>query len=142
MLVDTLRKVISESYVLYFKAHTFHWNVEGLDFDQYHNFLGKLYLEVFESIDAYAELIRTMEQYAPTSLGRLVSTSEIIETDNVPDAIEMLKIIKADNDKFLITLVSAYDEAEKASEFGASNYLQGRIQAHEKHAWMLRAITK
>jgi DNA-binding ferritin-like protein len=25
---------------------------------------------------------------------------------------------------------------------GISNYLQDRIQAHEKHRWMLRAITK
>jgi DNA-binding ferritin-like protein len=54
----------------------------------------------------------------------------------------MLQNIKNDNDKFLATLVVAYDEAEKASEFGVSNYIQDRIQAHEKHAWMLRAITK
>lgn len=142
MLADTLRKVISESYVLYFKAHSYHWNVEGPDFAQYHEFLGKFYEEVFSSIDNYAELIRTLDQYAPTSLGRLVQMSEIMEATSIPDALTMLKNIKADNDKFLATLVSAYDEAESASEFGVSNFLQDRIQAHEKHAWMLRAITK
>ena len=142
MLVDTLRKVISESYVLYFKAHSFHWNIEGPDFAQYHKFLGKFYEEVFDSIDVYAELIRTLEQYAPTSLGRLVSMSDIEEADGVPEAVAMLKVIKVDNDKFLATLVSAYNEAETASEFGVSNHIQDRIQAHEKHAWMLRAITK
>lgn len=141
-MVDTLKKVISESYVLYFKAHTFHWNVEGPDFAQYHKFLRKFYEEVFDSIDTYAELIRTLDQYAPLSLGRLISMSDIKETDTLPDAVGMLKAIKADNDKFLATLVTAYDEAEKASEFGISNYIQDRIQAHEKHAWMLRAITK
>lgn len=142
MLIETLRQVISESYVLYFKAHSFHWNVEGPDFTQYHDFLGKFYEEVFNSIDAYAELIRTMNQYAPTSLKRLIELSTIQEIDNIPDAIDMLKAIRMDNDRLLATLVKAYDEAEKASEFGISNYLQDRIQAHEKHAWMLRVITK
>ena len=142
MLADTLRKVISDAYLLYFKAHTFHWNVEGPDFVQYHDFLGEFYEEVFNSIDSYAELIRTLDQYAPTSLKRLVDMSEILEAEGIPDAVSMIKTIKRDNDQFLATLVQAYDEAEKASEFGVSNFLQDRIQAHEKHAWMLRAITK
>lgn len=142
MIADSLRKLISEAYILYFKAHSFHWNVEGSDFAQYHQFLGDFYEEVFESIDMYAELIRTTDQYAPTSLKRLVSMSDIEESDTIPDASAMLRIVKSDNDQFLASLVSAYDEAEKASEFGISNYIQDRIQAHEKHAWMLRAITK
>lgn len=142
MIVDTLRKIISDSYVLYFKAHSFHWNVEGADFAQYHEFLSNFYTEIFESIDSYAELIRTTDQYAPTSLARLLDLSSIEEMSSIPEAVEMLKILRKDNDLFLAMLVAAYDEAEKASEFGISNYLQDRIQAHEKHAWMLRAITK
>lgn len=142
MIADTLRKIISDSYVLYFKAHSFHWNVEGPDFAQYHDFLNEFYTEVFESIDTYAELIRTTDQYAPTSLARLIALTSIEESASIPDAVSMLKILRRDNDLFLAVLVAAYDEAEKASEFGISNYLQDRIQAHEKHAWMLRAITK
>jgi len=142
MIADTLRKVISDSYILYFKAHTYHWNVEGSDFQQYHSFLGNFYEDVFKSIDSFAELIRTLDEYAPTSLNKLLSTSEIQEADGVPDAVNMLRTIKRDNDIFLSVLVQAYDEAEKASEFGISNFLQDRIQAHEKHAWMLRSITK
>lgn len=142
MLIDTLRKVISDAYLLYFKAHSYHWNIEGPDFAQYHEFLGEYYEEVFASIDTYAELIRTLDQYAPTSLKRLLDMSEIVEADGIPDAITMLKTIRKDNDQFLAALVQAYDEAEKAAEFGISNYLQDRIQAHEKHAWMFRAITK
>jgi DNA-binding ferritin-like protein len=42
----------------------------------------------------------------------------------------------------LASLYKAYDEAEKESSLGISNHLQDRIEAHEKHAWMLRSITK
>ena len=142
MLADTLRKIISNSYILYFKAHSFHWNVEGPDFAQYHDFLGDFYEEVFGSIDTYAELIRTLDQYAPTSLKRIVELAELNEADSIPDAVEMLRSIKADNDQFLLLLVRAYKEAEDLGELGISNYLQDRIQAHEKHSWMLRSITK
>lgn len=142
MLADTLRKVISDSYILYFKAHSYHWNVEGPDFVQYHDFLQGFYQDVFNSIDAYAELIRTMDVYAPTSLRRIIDMSTITEADGIPDALTMISNLKRDNDLLLATLVQSYDEAEKASEFGISNFLQDRIQAHEKHAWMLRSITK
>ena len=142
MLADTLRKIISNSYILYFKAHSFHWNVEGPDFAQYHDFLGDFYEEVFGSIDTYAELIRTLDQYAPTSLKRIVELAELNEADSIPDAVEMLRSIKSDNDQFLLLLVRAYKEAEDLGELGISNYLQDRIQAHEKHSWMLRSITK
>lgn len=142
MIADTLRKVISDSYVLYFKAHSFHWNVEGPDFAQYHEFLGNFYEEVFGSIDTYAELIRTTGQYAPTSLSRLIDLTTLEESTTIPDAIMMLRILARDNDMFLVTLKDAYNEAEQANEFGISNYIQDRIQAHEKHAWMLKAISK
>lgn len=142
MLVDSLKQVIADSYVLYFKAHSYHWNIEGPDFAQYHEFIGNFYEDVFGSIDSFAELVRTMDQYAPTSLTKLLAMSTLQEADGIPDSMTMLGNLRRDNDLFLIQLVRAYDEAEKASQFGVSNFLQDRIQAHEKHAWMFRAITK
>jgi len=142
MIVDTLRKLIADSYVLYFKAHSFHWNVEGPDFVQYHDFLKNFYEEVFESIDTYAELIRTADQYAPTSLSRLLDLTSLEEASSIPEAVMMIKIIAKDNEVFLLSLKDAYQQAEQSGELGISNYLQDRIQAHEKHAWMLKAIIK
>lgn len=141
-LAETLNKTLADSYILYFKAHSFHWNVEGLDFAQYHDFIGNFYTEVYSSIDVLAELIRTLDVYAPTSLSKLIGLSSLKENENVPQAKEMLTQLRSDNDLYLAQLVTAYNEAEQVSEFGISNYLQDRIQAHEKHAWMLRAITK
>lgn len=133
---------MSEAYILYFKSHSFHWNIEGPDFVQYHKFLGDFYEEVFDSIDVYAELIRTTDQYAPVSLSRLINLSQIQESTSIPEPVDMLKVIRADNIRFLETLTNVYLEAEKVNEYGISNYLQDRIQAHEKHSWMLKALTK
>lgn len=142
MLAETLKKVLANTYVVYFKAHSFHWNVEGPDFAQYHDFLGSFYEEVYGSIDPMAELIRTLNVYAPVSFTSLMSSATIEENITIPSSLGMIDQLKKDNDLLLADLVSAYDEAEKLSEFGISNFLQDRIQAHEKHAWMLRAFTK
>lgn len=142
MLVETLKTTLADTFVLYFKAHSFHWNIEGSDFAQYHEFVGNFYEDIFGSVDSIAELIRTMDAYAPTSLARLQALTQMEEEENIPSAREMLIKLRQDNDKYLAQLVKTYNEAETASEFGVSNHIQDRIQAHEKHAWMLRAITK
>ena len=142
MLVETLKTTLADTFVLYFKAHAYHWNIEGSDFAQYHDFIGDFYADVFASVDSIAELIRTMDAYAPTSLARLQALTQMDEEENIPSAREMLTRLRQDNDKYLAQLVKTYNEAETASEFGVSNHIQDRIQAHEKHAWMLRAITK
>lgn len=142
MLVETLKTTLADTFVLYFKAHSYHWNIEGSDFAQYHDFIGDFYADVFASVDSIAELIRTMDTYAPTSLARLQALTQMDEEENIPSAREMLTRLRQDNDKYLAQLVKTYNEAETASEFGVSNHIQDRIQAHEKHAWMLRSITK
>jgi len=142
MLVDTLKTTLADTFVLYFKAHSYHWNVEGSDFAQYHDFIGNFYEDVYGSVDSIAELIRTLDSYAPTSIARLQAMTQMDEEENIPSAREMLVRLRQDNDKYLAQLVKAYNEAETASEFGVSNHIQDRIQAHEKHAWMLRSITK
>ena len=58
-LAQSLKVAQAESFSFYLKAHKFHWNVEGPDFVQYHEFLADLYTEVWAGVDVIAELIRT-----------------------------------------------------------------------------------
>ena len=54
----------------------------------------------------------------------------------------MIKNIVEQNTLMLETLKKAYSMAEEEKQIGIANFLQDRIQAHEKHGWMLRSITK
>jgi len=38
-----LRVVLANTFVMYFKTHSYHWNVEGVLFSLYHDFFGDLY---------------------------------------------------------------------------------------------------
>ena len=142
MLIDELKKVHADAFTFYLKAHFYHWNVEGSDFPQYHNFLQNLYQEVFASVDILAELIRTLDSYAPGTLTRLKELTSIEETDDVPDAKTMMTRLLQENNILRASLLTAYTTADTTGEVGISNFLQDRIQAHEKHSWMLRSILK
>jgi len=142
MLADQLKITQADAFTFYLKAHFYHWNIEGSDFPQYHEFLADLYQDVFESVDTLAELIRTLDSYAPGTLTRFKALTTIEETDIIPDARTMFMNLAQENIKMRASLMRSYDMANKENEIGIANFLQDRIQAHEKHSWMLRSILK
>jgi starvation-inducible DNA-binding protein len=141
-LADTAKVALADTFAFYLKTHNFHWNIESPNFAQYHTFLDGLYNEVWQAVDAIAEHIRTLDAYAPGSFSRYKELATIEDETKVPTAINMLKKLEADNQKVIASLTSAYSDAEKEKKVGFSNFLQDRIDIHEKHGWMLRALTK
>ena len=137
-----LRKVLSDTFVMYFKSHAFHWNVEGMFFSQFHEFFGNLYEELHGAVDTIAEHIRAVDGYAPTSLSDIMSMKTIGEEELVTDPKTMISSLITDNNLVIISLMQAFQEAEKVSEIGLANFLQDRIDIHQKHGWMLKASAK
>lgn len=141
-LVTASKIAFASEFSFYLKAHNFHWNVEGSDFLEYHDLFGKIYEEVYGSIDVFAEKIRSIGSYVPGSLSRFNMLSKISdETDILPKE-QMVRELLLDNEKMLKILKYAYDAAEAVGEHGFSNFLAERMDAHRKHGWMLRASSK
>ena len=137
-----LRKVLSDTFVMYFKSHAFHWNVEGMFFPQFHDFFGDLYEELHGAVDTIAEHIRAVDGYAPTSLSDIISMKTLNEEGLVTNPKSMISSLITDNNLVIISLMQAFQEAEKVSEIGLANFLQDRIDIHQKHGWMLKASAK
>lgn len=143
MLAETLKTLLGTSYALSIKAQQFHWNVEGPDFPQYHEFFGSYYSEVYDNtIDKLAEIIRQLDEYTPGSLSRFSELSQIQDQVKVPRAQLMVQELYADNEKLLQMYKQAFHVAEEADEQGIADFIAGRIDAHSKHRWMLRSILK
>jgi starvation-inducible DNA-binding protein len=126
---------------MYTKAHGYHWNVEGKLFPMFHDFFGDIYAEVYGSIDGTAEQIRQIQGRAIHSLLEFDKYRTIPDTPvTVPtDSVGMLTDLFSANQLILASLMKAYEMANTNNEDGLSNYLQDRIMAHKKHAWMLRS---
>ena len=141
-LQQAARIAFASEFSFYLKAHEFHWNVEGVHFQQFHELFGKIYEEVYGIIDDFAEKLRAMDCYAPGSLSKLTILTRVDDqTEVIPDAV-MVQTLLADSDKMVILLKMVYDRAEEAGEHGFSNFLAERMDAHRKHSWMLRSVLK
>ena len=67
MLAENLKVLLASVNSLSIKAQNFHWNVEGDNFPQYHEYFGNFYEEVYSAVDKIAEYIRTLDSYSPGS---------------------------------------------------------------------------
>ena len=142
-LIQQLKVILGTNFALYLKSHNFHWNIEGQNFPQYHDFLNGFYSEVFAQTDLIAEHIRYLDSYVPGSMERFLELSDIQEAvDMIPSALAMMAQIKSDNDRFIVHLRAGIVAADQAGEPAVSNFLQDLLGAHQKKAWMLRSIIK
>ena len=141
-LGDAVRVTMADTFAMYLKTHNYHWNVEGENFYQYHEFFKNLYEELFAAVDVIAEEIRGLNEYAPGSFSRFSELSSIEDATTVPDGVTMAANLLKDNDTVIASLTNAFKLAEAADKVGLSNMLQNRIDIHTKHGWMLRSTTK
>ena len=142
-LIQQLKVILGTNFALYLKSHNYHWNIEGPNFPQYHDFLNTFYTEVFGQTDLIAEHIRYLDSYAPGSMERFLELADIEEAvDIIPSALSMMTQLKLDNDRYIIHLRAGVAAAEQANEPAVGNFLQDLLGAHQKKAWMLRSIIK
>jgi starvation-inducible DNA-binding protein len=132
----------ASSYSFVIKAQNFHWNVEGMFFEPLHNLFGKIYEEVYGSIDTFAEQIRAMGTYTPASFQRFSMLTQIDDETEMLDSKQMVIELLEDNEKMIKMLQVLFEISEANKQYGFSDFVAGRIDAHKKHSWMLRVTLK
>jgi starvation-inducible DNA-binding protein len=142
-LVTSIKIVLANTFAMYFKAHGHHWNVEGKDFSQLHDFFSNLYQELFAAADTIAEEIRALDDYAPYNMTELASTTTVKESNIYGvDVSGMLTDLINANVSVIEALNSAHKLADAEGNHGLVNLLEERLDVHAKHAWMLNATSK
>jgi len=137
-----VKQAFADSFLFYLQTHYYHWNVEGRHFAQDHELFGKIYEDVQASLDTFAEQLRAMGTYAPAMFDRLKELSTIEQSDDIPPADIMYQNLIDSNEKVLKSLDSAFDILEANHLHGFGDFIAGRLDAHNKHQWMLRSTLK
>lgn len=141
-LIESMKIYFATNFSYYLKAHGYHVNVVGSDFYQYHKLLGNIYEDSQENIDKIAEQIRTLDEIVPFSLNRIMELTRIEDAETTPQALIMISKILEDTLILVETINEARDLAEKEKCYGLVNYLEGRLDDHQKFIWMLKSTTK
>ncbi len=139
-VADGLAKLLADSSILYLKTHNFHWNVEGPMFNTLHQMFMVQYTELWNALDLIAERIRALGEYAPGSYKKYAKLTSLTESEDVPNATEMIQQLLEGHEAVARTARSIFPAAEKAGDEASLDLLTQRIQLHEKTAWMLRSL--
>lgn len=129
-----LSKLLADTYAVYLKTHGYHWNVRGPNFGSLHALFMTHYTEMWAAIDLIAERIRALGELAPMGYGAFAQLSQIKDGDPSQNAEAMLKELVADHAALVATAKAARDGVDDVT----ASLIDARVEAHEKHAWMLR----
>jgi len=141
-VVEGLSKLLADTYTLYLKTHSFHWNVTGPMFQTLHLMFQTQYTEIWTNVDLIAERIRSLDAPAPGTYAQFSKLASLKETVGVPAAQDMIKILLDGHEAVTRTARSVFPAAEKANDQPTMDLLTQRMEVHEKTAWMLRSLLK
>ena len=141
-IANGLSRLLADTYVLYLKTHSFHWNVEGPMFQTLHQMFMDQYTEGWNAIDPIAERIRALDHYAPGSYKQYVKLATVKESDGVPKAEQMVRELIDGQEAVARTARSVLPLADDANDQPTLDLLTQRLNIHEKNAWMLRSLLK
>ena len=70
-LITAVRLALGNTFFMYYKTHAYHWNIEGIEFSQYHDFFQGIYEDLYGAVDPTSENLRKLDTYAPISIMEL-----------------------------------------------------------------------
>lgn len=137
-VVGALEQVLADTYALYTKTHTYHWNVEGPRFSQLHLLFETQYNELWLALDAIAERMRSLGAYAP-ALESVGAKSTLAHDKGVLNEDTMIANLAAGNEAVVKSARACLKTAEEAGDQATADLMTQRCSIGEKAAWMLRA---
>ena len=141
-LINILKVLLADNITLKLKSHGYHWNVEGIEFSQYHELFEEIYTDYEQATDTYAEWLRKLDAYAPFKLSRFIELNEVGEPEITSDPIMMSKDLLMANDMVTMKLNDAFDMATAQRQQGLANFFADRMTMHQRWHWQLSASVK
>jgi starvation-inducible DNA-binding protein len=142
LIAKNLARLLADTYSLYLKTHSFHWNVTGTMFNTLHLMFETQYNALWMAADTIAERIRALDVYAPGSYTQFGKLTAIGEEVGVPDWKGMVSQLVDGHETVARTARDVFRAADKADDQPTADLATQRMQEHEKTAWMLRSLLK
>jgi starvation-inducible DNA-binding protein len=141
-ILQILKVLLADEFVLYTKTRNYHWNVVGQQFNDLHKFFEVQYNELNDVMDEVAERARSLGGNALGTLGEFIKHTRLKEhPDQYPNTRDMISNLLADHEAIIRNLRGDLVTcAEKYHDMGTSDFLIGQMEKHEKTAWMLRSL--
>jgi DNA-binding ferritin-like protein len=134
---EQLQQVFANNFVAYFRAHVAHVNTQGRNFYSDHKLLGKIYEDLQTQTDSLAELLRTVQEFMPTTLASVMESTQITDQPCEGSADSLLEDVRADLEQLKGDHEELMTVSEEDGHKEIANYAQDRILQLAKYIWML-----
>lgn len=138
-MLESLSKLLADTYALYLKTQNYHWHVRGQSFRSLHDLFEEEYRNLAEAVDTIAERILTLGGEAPASFKAYNDLTSIKDGNSKASAQEMLEDLYNDHQQVINDLNNTIGLAQDNADEGTIALLSERIAEHEKIRWMLGA---
>ena len=138
-VVQSLSKLLADTYVVALKTQNYHWNVTGPQFNSLHTMFMTQYTELHLAIDEVAERIRALDEFTPGSFSAFAKLSSIKEENGNPSANTMVKNLAHDHESLADSAQAVVKAAQEIGDEASADLGIKRLQLHQKTAWMLRS---
>ncbi len=139
-LVNALSTALADTFMLYHRYLTYHWNVRGSEFFELHELFEKGYGEMAEFTDELAERIRTLGEFPPSSLTEVKSLSLLEDEDALLDSGDMIRKLINAHEYITERMKTMASGVANMEDIGTFSLLSRHIERHEKKTWMLRSM--
>jgi starvation-inducible DNA-binding protein len=136
---EQLTQVFNDNFVTYFRSFVAHVNVTGRNFRSDHKLLQGVYERRQAEIDVIAELIRSVGEFMPESLGRVLEDAKIATYEMSGDSDELLAEVRSDLEELKACFEELIAVADSEGYSEISNYAQEQVLDIAKSIWMLSA---
>lgn len=135
--VKVLNSLLSNTYVLSVKVQNYHWNVKDPRFYMLHDLFSDQYKELIKAVDEIAERIRMLGKPVAASMSHYLKLCTIEEAnETLQNGDLMLQSLAKDHHDMIDLLRHGIEQVGQTQDQGTLDFLIGRLQYHEKMAWM------
>ena len=138
-VANALNGYLANTYVLYLKTQGFHWNVTGELFYSLHGMFEGQYEDLQGAVDTLAERVRALGVRAASSFIEFSKLADIKEEPTSIKAMDMVSQLLADHQMMARLGKEVMTLAEAEGDDATADLIVGRLEFHEKAAWMLRS---
>ena len=127
--------------VLNTKLHNLHWNVEGKQFMQVHNFTEDLYNDFFEKYDEVAEILKMKGEFPLVKLNNYAEAATIEELDSKKYGVDkVLNEVLADLKEMKKLATEIRNDADEAGDFEVVGEFEEHVEGYSQNIWFVKSM--
>lgn len=136
-----LNVYLSNLAVLNANLHNIHWNVQGLQFVQVHEFTEALYDDFFEKYDAVAELLKMKGERPLVKLSDYIEKATIKELEKeVFTTKESLEMVQGYLTEMKRLATEIRNEADEDGDFEVVAEFEDHVAGYSKNLWFIKSM--